>query len=267
MDSARNHSMKMQRFKAIVTYRGTAFDGWQKQLRASTVQDSIEKVLKEIFGTQTRISASGRTDAGVHGIGQVIAFDAMTRLSPAVLQKAMNAKLGQDIKIKCVVCVRASFHPRYAAASKTYRYLIADFPSPFLVESAWYIPHQLDMKKMRVAARTLVGKHDFSAFCSAGSSAKNFVRDIYSITLRRERFTFDPALKVLAIEITGSGFLYRMARSIVGTLVNVGLGKIEPNDVVAILASRNRARAGSTAPPWALYLKHVSYRAKSEGKQ
>jgi tRNA pseudouridine38-40 synthase len=250
----------VKRYKATVSYKGTGFYGWQRQKDKKTVQGIIEENLKGIFNKKITVMASGRTDSEVHGLSQTIAFAAETNISPSGIKKALNSKLRKsDINIKTVVRVKESFHPRYDAKGKIYRYLISRSFSPFLENLAWIVHSKIDVSKMKNAGAYLIGKHDFSSFRSSGSPAKSSVREIYSIKIKKERFTVDPGIKLISVEIYASGFLYKMARTIVGTLVDVGKGKILPEKAREILENRNRKTASRTAPGYGLYLKKVYY--------
>ncbi len=251
--------MKSFRFKVIATYDGTSFSGWQVQTEKKTVQSEIERILEKISGAPVRISASGRTDASVHGLRQVFSFCARTRMSPSQIMRAMNALLDPSIRIKQVSLADDDFHPRFCAEKKIYRYLICDFPSPFLKNRAWYIREKLNLSRMRKAASFIVGTHDFTSFQASGRKTKNPVRTIEYITIKKEHFCIDPDVRVIVINICGTGFLYKMVRNIVGTLVDVGRGRRQPAEIIDIIEARNRNRASVTAPGHGLYLGDVIY--------
>ncbi|HPP67112.1 MAG TPA: tRNA pseudouridine(38-40) synthase TruA [bacterium] len=251
--------MKISTFKAIVTYDGLCFSGWQIQTGIKSVQLEIENVLKQIFGLAVGIKASGRTDASVHGLAQVFSFSVQTKMVPSQILPAMNALLDKSIRIKHISRVDQNFHPRFSAQKKIYRYLICNFPSPFLKDRAWYVTEKLNLYQMRKACSFIIGTHDFTSFQASGSQIKNTVRTIESIRIKKEYFCIDPDVDVIVIEICGNGFLYKMARNIVGTLVDVGKGKKMPVDVKDIIEARNRKAASATAPAYGLYLANVIY--------
>jgi len=223
------------------------------------VQETIEKTALKIFGKDIKIKGCGRTDSKVHGICYVANFKIETDLKEEEIKEAFNSNLPFSIRIKKVEFERDNFHSRYSAKSKVYRYLITEFPSPFLEGYAYYLKGKLDIEKMKIASRYIVGKHDFTSFCASGSSVENKVREVKRIEIKKERFTLDPEIKILVIEIEADGFLYKMARNIVGTLVDVGRGKIAPEEVRKIIEARNRKIAPPTLPPYGLYLKEVKY--------
>jgi tRNA pseudouridine38-40 synthase len=247
------------KFKATVTYDGTGFHGWQRQVGGKTIQSEIEQVLLKIFQQQVKIQSSGRTDSGVHATRHVISFCLLRDMSPEKIKNAMNALLPAQIRIKEVLPVRENFHPRYDAKKKVYRYLITNFNSPFLINKAWNIPETLNLKEMKKAASYITGTHDFTSFQASGRPVKNPVRTIEYIKIRKEKFCIDPEIRVIVIEICGTGFLYKMVRNIVGTLVDVGRGKILPSQIKQIIDGRDRKLASATAPSCGLYLSDVIY--------
>jgi tRNA pseudouridine38-40 synthase len=251
----------MGKYKAIITYKGTEFSGLQKQKNKKTIQSIIEQCFKGIFNKPVSIQASGRTDSGVHGLSQIISFQIDTKMAVSEIKKALNSQLKKyDIYIKKVSGVKSVFHPRYDAKGKIYRYLISQNFSPFLKNLVWFISPDLSLEKMKKASQYLIGKHDFSSFCSTGSSVKSYIREIYWIKIKKERFTIDPDIKLISIEIYASGFLYKMARTIIGTLVDVGKNRLSPEEIKKILESKDRKQASQTAPACGLYLKKVFYR-------
>ncbi|MCM8817486.1 MAG: tRNA pseudouridine(38-40) synthase TruA [Candidatus Omnitrophica bacterium] len=225
-----------------------------------TIQQEIERVLSQIFQQKVKIVSSGRTDAGVHACRHVISFSAITDLSPLKIKKAMNGLLNSNnISVKEVCYADYNFHPRFDAKKKVYRYLLTQFNSPFLVKRAWYVAEKLDIPGMRRAASFIVGTHDFSCFQASGRKVKDPIRTIEYIKIQKEYFCFDPEIKVIVIEICATGFLYKMARNIVGTLVDVGRRKIAPEYIEQIISSKDRRLACATAPAYGLYLKDVLY--------
>ncbi len=235
-----------------VSYKGTNYAGWQRQNNALGIQEVIENALEEITREKCEIFASGRTDAGVHALEQCFSFK--TNFSPNKLPLALNSKLPDDIKILWAKEVEPNFHARYSAHKKTYIYRLKTetIQSPFDYDTTAYIPYKLDLKKMQEAAKYFIGTHNFKAFCSAGTSVPTFEREIYSLKITRENNTY-------TFEICGNGFLYNMVRIIVGTLVDVGRGKLKPQDIEKILISTKRENAGKTMPAKGLFLKCVEY--------
>jgi tRNA pseudouridine38-40 synthase len=246
----------MKNFRLTIEYDGTAYQGWQRQGPAPTIQAEIEKAIRTI----TRMPAvvlhgAGRTDAGVHALGQVASFHAETRLGPEALGKGLNGLLPPDIAVLDCRTAADDFHARYHARSKIYRYRIVNRPvRPAIGRAhAWFIHRPLDLAAMERAAACLVGTRDFKAFENAGSPRKHTVRTVAAAGWR----THAPGEAVFTIE--ADGFLRGMVRNIVGTLAAVGLGRIDADEVAGILASRDRRRAGATAPPQGLFLVEVRY--------
>ncbi len=248
----------MRFFKLTVAYDGTAYAGWQVQAAGRTIQAELERALLQVTGQRIRAVASGRTDAGVHALGQVVSFAARTKLPPDVLRRAIDAHLPHDIVVREVREAPEGFHAIRDAIRKRYRYLIQDGPlrDVFTRHYAWYLPQRLDAAAMRAAAACLSGRHDFTSFQAAGSPRASPVRTVYELLVERRP---DAAGERLAIEIEADGFLYNMVRNIVGTLVEVGRGKQPAAWVAEVLAARNRKLAGMTAPPQGLFLVHVEY--------
>ena len=215
----------------------------------------IEEQLKRLTGETVHLTGSGRTDAGVHAMGQVAHFKTQSSMGIATFLKALNGLLPADIVILEVEEVDQDFHARKNCRSKVYEYRILNrsLRSVFHREHAWHIPQRLDLEEMKKAASTLVGEHDFSSFRSVGSPTRTAVRRVIRAEWKRNRDG------VLTFEIEASGFLKQMVRAIVGTLVEVGRGKIGPDDFGAILESRDRTKAGPTAPARGLFLKEVKY--------
>jgi tRNA pseudouridine38-40 synthase len=250
----------MARMKVTAAYNGTDFAGYQIQPSGRTVQGTIQSVLQKMHkGEPVLISASGRTDAGVHAIGQVFHFDTGLKLTSEAWGKALNALLPDDILIKNVEEVSGAFHSRFSAVSKEYQYklLISKQPDVFKRNLMYHYPYSISVSDIRRAAPFFLGTHDFTSFSSARSEVADKVRTIFSLDVAEEGDT-------LTIKIKGSGFLYNMVRIIVGTLLEVGQGKRKPEDIVAILEGKNRSLAGKTAPAHGLYLYQVNYQEKSE---
>ncbi len=242
-------------FKIIIEYDGTNYHGWQRQTEEPTIQREIENALMTITRQRVTLTGSGRTDAGVHAFGQVANFCCDTTLKPEVFQKGLNSLLPKDIVIKRCIRVDDKFHARYDAKSKTYRYRLLNraVPAAVFYQYAWYLQKQLDLEAMRDAVRYIVGTHDFRAFEGAGSPRSNTIRRVMTADL----VAMDDGY--IDFNIKGNGFLRFMVRNIVGTLVDVGLGKITPGDFNRILESKNRNDAGVTAPAHGLFLMEVAY--------
>ena len=244
----------MRRLKFVLEYEGTAYHGWQVQPGLDTIQGRLEATLSRLAGDSVQVMGAGRTDAGVHALGQVASCTAPIRLDNGRLRRALNALLPRDIVVRQVETASPDFDARRSARSKTYRYtlLVRDHPSALRARQSLYIPYALDLEAMAHGADCLVGTHDFSAFRAGTCAAVNPVRNISRIAWR-------PTGEFWEFEITGNAFLQHMVRIIVGTLLEVGRGKRSPGDVSAILAARDRRRAGKTAPPHGLCLVEVQY--------
>ncbi|MGG5254638.1 tRNA pseudouridine(38-40) synthase TruA [Neobacillus sp. SM06] len=245
----------MQRYKCIISYDGTTFAGYQGQPNKRTVQGEIEAVLAKIHkGKEIRIHASGRTDAGVHAKGQVIHFDSPLAIPETRWALAMNSQLPNDISILSVEKADANFHARFDAIGKEYRYFVLHTKGrdPFLRNYAYWYPHPLNIEAMIAGSKHLIGTHDFTSFCSAKTEVEDKVRTIRGIDLSQENH-------LLVFHFKGNGFLYNMVRILVGTLLEVGAGERQPQDIAEILAQKDRTVAGKTAPARGLYLWKVDY--------
>jgi tRNA pseudouridine38-40 synthase len=244
----------MRRFKLILEYEGTAYHGWQVQPDLPTIQGILEGILAQMAGTRVQVTGAGRTDAGVHALGQVASFAADLRLDPLTLRRALNARLPPDIVVCHAEEAPPEFDARRSACSKTYRYTLLrrEYPSAWLARHTLYVPSTLDAAAMAEAAETVIGTHDFSAFRAGTCTARMPVRTIREAAWRIERDLWH-------FEITGNAFLQHMVRILVGTFLEVGRGKRAPAEVVEILASGDRRRAGKTAPPQGLCLVRVDY--------
>ncbi|OMP67978.1 tRNA pseudouridine(38-40) synthase TruA [Domibacillus epiphyticus] len=245
----------MKRIKCELMYDGSRFSGYQSQLNDRTVQQELEKALWKIHKKMTvKTHASGRTDAGVHALGQIVHFDTPLAMPADRWARALNGELPQDISVKRTEEVPDSFHARYSVTGKEYRYRIYRTPyrDPFRTSYAYHYPYPLDVERMKKAAAHLIGEHDFTSFCSAKTDKENKVRTVTNIL-------FIETGNDLEVRFTGNGFLYNMVRIMVGTLIKVGNGRMEPEDVAKILADRNRQHAGQTAPAAGLYLWQVFY--------
>ena len=244
--------------KLTVAYDGTAYAGWQMQPAEPTVQAAIEAAWREITREELRVTAAGRTDAGVHALGQVVGVVTESQLPTGDLHRGLNAVLPEDVAVIAVDEAREGFHATHDAVGKTYQYQIHTGRTPDVFNRlyAWHYPHELDVATMHEAAQALVGRHDFSSFESVGSERPSSVRTISRLTVQRG--TGDLANRV-TIEVSGDGFLYNMVRAIVGTLVEVGRGSRDVRWPGDVLAQRDRRLAGQTAPPHGLFLVRVDY--------
>lgn len=246
--------MRPRRVLFIFEYLGTRYAGWQRQPNAVAIQQVIEEALEKITQTPATLIASGRTDAGVHALALPAHADLATRITDAGLVRALNALLPHDIVAKEARTVPNDFHARYSALDKTYRYVILNrvLPSAFDHGRVWHFRSPLGVDAMRAAAARLTGERDFSSFRSAGCASKHPVRDLKRLTVEKQG-------DFAVLTFTGSGFLKQMARNITGTLVEVGRGAMNPDDMDRILAARDRTAAGPCAPAEGLTLVEVTY--------
>ncbi len=245
----------IKNFKLTIEYDGTFYHGWQRQKSDPTFQAEIEKAISTMMGHSITVIGSGRTDAGVHALGQVANFKWDTRLGPQELLNGLNALLPDCMVIRSCEEVDENFHARYDVKSKTYQYRILNRNLPIAIQRqyAWHIRRRLDTGAMRQASCHLVGGHDFKAFEGTGSPRSHSKRQVFKVDIIRQNEDY------LIFEIEADGFLRFMVRNIVGTLVEVGRGKISPGDFKDILLSQNRSRAGATAPAQGLFLIEVKY--------
>ena len=245
----------MRNIKLVIEYDGKEFNGWQKQPTKLNIQGEIERAIKQITGEEVDLTASGRTDAGVHALGQVANFKTNSNIPIEKIPIALNSNLKKSIVIKSAEEVEERFHSRLNCKRKTYRYIInnSKYGTAIYRNLETHIPMKLDIQKMKEAVKYFEGEHDFKAFKASGTSSKSSVRTIYKAEV------IDAGNERIYIELTGNGFLYNMVRIISGTLVEVGLGKIEPNEIKTIIDSQKRENAGKTLPPQGLYLIKVEY--------
>ena len=249
----------MRTIKLTLTYDGTDFAGWQIQPGSRTVQATLEESIKKITAVRPTTLASGRTDAGVHALGQVVCFRTESRLSTEVLQRALNAELPPSIAVLDAADVPDSFHVIRDVLRKCYRYVIHNGPvrEIFSRRYAWHRSRgRLDANVMQRAAMPLIGTHDFSSFETSGSPRKTSIRTVYDLRVERGRGGQE---HFVTLEIEADGFLYNMVRTIVGTLVEVGRGARPESWPGEVLQSMDRRRAGQTAPPQGLFLVNVEY--------
>jgi tRNA pseudouridine38-40 synthase len=248
------HLASPRRIKLVLEYCGTRYHGWQYQPNVLTVQGMVERCLSRITNAPVRTHASGRTDAGVHALGQVVHFDTTSTIPLPALTRGLNSLLPDDIAVRHGEEVPDDFHARYSAQEKTYAYIVYNQPqrSVFQARYSWHVTQLLDVPAMRLASQALLGEHDFSAFRGAGCTARSPVRCLRRIGIKRrgERIFF---------LVSGNGFLRHMVRNIVGTLIPIGRGQIAPEAMAAIVQSRQRRCAGPTAAPQGLFLVRVLY--------
>ncbi|HDL63876.1 MAG TPA: tRNA pseudouridine(38-40) synthase TruA [Proteobacteria bacterium] len=244
----------MRRIKLTLEYDGTGYAGWQVQPKSDTIQRRVEEALAKVLQEKVRIHGSGRTDAGVHARGQVAHFDTGSNLPLKNIRDGANTYLPPDIAIIRIEEAAPDFHARYSARGKIYLYrvLLRETRSPLSRNYTYRLSLPVDIENIRIAARNLIGRHDFSAFEASGSSIKDKVRQLSRLEIRKEG-------ENLEFEFQGNGFLYKMVRNIVGTLIEVGKGNISPEEVKDILGSKDRTRAGPTAPAAGLCLIQVLY--------
>ena len=244
----------MKRVKLVVAYDGTNYHGWQVQDNGITIEEVLNRTISELVQEDIKVIGASRTDAGVHACGNVAVFDTESRIQGDKFSFALNQRLPEDIRIQESCEVDADFHPRYADTVKTYEYNILnrrfELPSKRLYAAFCYYP--MDIERMNQAAAYLVGEHDFKSFCSAGAQVQTTVRTIYAVNVTKED-------DMVHIRITGNGFLYNMVRIIAGTLMQVGTGLMEPEQVTEILEARDRSKAGPTAVAKGLTLVEIRY--------
>lgn len=244
----------MKRVKLVVAYDGTNYHGWQVQDNGITIEKVLNRTISELVQEDIKVIGASRTDAGVHAWGNVAVFDTESRIPGDKFSFALNQRLPEDIRIQESCEVDADFHPRYADTVKTYEYNILnrrfELPSKRLYAAFCYYP--MDIERMNQAAAYLVGEHDFKSFCSAGAQVQTTVRTIYAVNVTKHD-------DMVHIRITGNGFLYNMVRIIAGTLMQVGTGLMEPEQVKEILEARDRSKAGPTAVAKGLTLVEIRY--------
>jgi tRNA pseudouridine38-40 synthase len=248
----------MRNLKLIITYDGTDFSGWQRQPDRRTVQQVLEEAIGRLTGVEAPTNASGRTDAGVHALGQVVHFYTVSKHPTEVFVKALNAILPPDVRVKEACEMSQAFHATLDARSKMYRYVIDNSPiaDPFQLRYAYHVYLPLDVEAMNRAARALVGRHDFHSFETNWPNRTSSVRTIYRVEVIRHE-------QQVWIEVEADGFLYNMVRAITGTLVQVGIGRWPEAKVAEALNAEDRREAGPTAPPQGLYLVKVRYGTES----
>ncbi len=252
----------MRTLKLTIAYDGTDYVGWQRQAEGTSIQGVLEDALAPFEGEPVTVHGAGRTDSGVHALGQVASVRLSASIEPATLARALNAVLPAAIRIVAAEEADADFHARFSATGKTYEYRIVNAPFvwPFIQRYVWHVPQRLDMDAMEAATELLRGRHDFSAFQSSGTDVPSPVRTITDMEWIRGSGPDVP----LVLRMSGDGFLRHMVRNITGTLVEFGRGRWPASAMARILASRARSSAGTTAPPHGLFLVAVMYHRGSD---
>jgi len=253
----------LRNLKLTLAYDGADLCGYELQPGKRTVRGEIEKALFLVLKKKVSIVSSSRTDAGVHALQNVINFKTSQKIPVDRISPALNSLLPEDIRVLKAEEKGESFNSRFEAKSKEYEYLIynGEILPPSLRAFVWQVKPKLNVAAMQKAAKQLVGQNDFSSFCAARSDDKDFVRTIYSFSIRHSAFGIwdGQKIKIIRLKVKGGGFLYKMVRNIAGTLVEVGLGRFTPENVKTILAAQNRRQAGKTAPAHGLCLLRVNY--------
>lgn len=244
----------MKRIKMTVAYDGTNYRGWQVQPNGITIEEILNEKLSELLGEDIVVTGASRTDSGVHSLGNVAVFDTNTRMPADKISFALNQRLPEDIVVQGSCEVPLDWHPRYQQSRKTYEYRILNrtFRMPARRLDTYFYHHPLDIGKMQQAADFLVGEHDFKSFCAVGAQVKSTVRTIYACDVSK-------ADDIISIRVTGNGFLYNMVRIIAGTLIRVGGGEMEPEQIPEILLALDRSAAGPTAPAHGLTMIGIEY--------
>lgn len=246
----------MRTLRLTVAYDGTGYVGWQRQASGESIQGLLEDALARIEGTPVTVHGAGRTDAGVHAEGQVASVRIASILDDETLGRALNANLPAAVRVMNTQTVGDDFHARFSATAKVYEYRIWNGPAvpPFVERYVWHLPQRLDLSLLDEASGAIAGEHDFAAFQGTGSATHTTVRRVISAAWRRP-----DGEPLVTFGITGEGFLRHMVRSLVGTLVEIGLGRRPPGDIARLLREPARAHAGRTAPPSGLFLVRVLY--------
>ncbi len=252
----------MKRIKIVVAYDGTNYCGWQLQSNGITIEEVLNRALSNLLGERIRVIGASRTDSGVHSLGNVAVFDTDTRMPPEKISFAVNRYLPEDIVVQDSREVSLNWHPRRCDSRKTYEYRILNrrFSIPTRRMDTWFFYYPLDVEKMREAAAILEGEHDFKSFCSKDTAAKSTVRTIFSCEVMRDG-------ELVTVRVCGNGFLYNMVRIIVGTLLLVGEGRLEPEDMTRILEAKDREEAGPTAPAHGLTMIGIEFLHEPSGDE
>ena len=244
----------MKRIKLTVAYDGTNYHGWQVQPNGITIEEVLNQALTKLLKEPIAVTGASRTDTGVHALGNVAVFDTDTRIPPEKISYALNQRLPEDIVIQDSCEVSPDFHPRHCDSRKTYEYKIVNrtFPLPLRRHDTLFFYRALNVENMRRAADYFIGTHDFKSFCSVHTQAETTVRTIYELTVAKEQ-------DILTIRVCGSGFLYNMVRILAGTLLQVGTGERQPDQIPAVLEARDRMAAGPTAPAHGLTMVGIQF--------
>lgn len=244
----------MEKIRLTISYDGTNYHGWQKQDNVPSIQEELEKACHQLFGHKVTTRAAGRTDTGVHALGQSVALKVNTPIPISKIPSTLNNILPEDIVVTAAQKVAKDFHPQYWAKSKTYEYRVinAQYVIPQMRNYAYFVYQPIDIEAMKEGAKYFVGTHDFAGFCSAKNTKTMTTRTIHCLKIRQEEAT-------ILFTICGDGFLYNMIRIIIGTLIQVGIGEREPSEIRGIILSKNRLKAGITAPACGLTMCRVEY--------
>lgn len=244
----------MKRIKLVVAYDGTNYCGWQIQPNAKTIEGVLDQALFELLGEEIHVTGASRTDSGVHSMGNVAVFDTQTRIPPEKISFALNQRLPEDIVVQDSCQVADDFHPRHCDSEKTYEYRILnrEFPMPTRRLDTYFFHRPLDIPRMKRAAAYFVGTHDFKSFCSPHTGVEDTVRTVYAVDVERQD-------DIVTIRVRGAGFLYNMVRIMAGTLIQVGTGAIEPEQIPQILEAKDRGAAGPTAPAHGLTMLGIKF--------
>lgn len=244
-----------KRIKLVVAYDGTNYCGWQVQPNGETIEGVLNRELSSLLGGDIKVTGASRTDSGVHSLGNVAVFDTDTRIPPEKISYALNIRLPEDIVVQDSCEVAPDFHPRHCNSRKTYEYRILNrrFAMPTRRLDTYFYHRPLDVERMQQAARYLKGTHDFKSFCSVNTVVEDTVRTIYTLQVIKD------ADDIITIRVQGSGFLYNMVRILAGTLIQVGIGAMEPEQMTEILEAKDRSASGPTAPAQGLTMMGIEF--------
>ena len=244
-----------KRIKLVVAYDGTNYCGWQVQPNGETIEGVLNRELSSLLGGDIKVTGASRTDSGVHSLGNVAVFDTDTRIPPEKISYALNIRLPEDIVVQDSCEVAPDFHPRHCNSRKTYEYRILNrrFAMPTRRLDTYFYHRPLDVERMQQAARYLEGTHDFKSFCSVNTVVEDTVRTIYTLQVIKD------ADDIITIRVQGSGFLYNMVRILAGTLIQVGIGAMEPEQMTEILEAKDRSASGHTAPAQGLTMMGIEF--------
>ena len=244
-----------KRIKLVVAYDGTNYCGWQVQPNGETIEGVLNRELSSLLGEDIKVTGASRTDSGVHSLGNVAVFDTDTRIPPEKISYALNIRLPEDIVVQDSCEVAQDFHPRHCNSRKTYEYRILNrrFAMPTRRLDTYFYHRPLDVERMQQAARYLEGTHDFKSFCSVNTVVEDTVRTIYTLQVIKD------ADDIITIRVQGSGFLYNMVRILAGTLIQVGIGAMEPEQMTEILEAKDRSASGPTAPAQGLTMMGIEF--------